>query len=64
MCESAATSVPATLCKRCGVLRHTSDHDSHIDVAAVTALPLGGPFCVSLGFPWQLAPTLISEKHV
>ena len=37
MCERAATSVSATLCKRCGVLCHNSDHDSYIGIAAATA---------------------------
>ena len=41
MCERAATSVPATLCKRCCVLRHTSDQDSHIGLSAATARPRG-----------------------
>ena len=40
MSQRAAMSVPATLCKRCGVLRHTSDNDSHVGVAAATSLPL------------------------
>ena len=37
MCERAAMSVLATLCKRCGVLRHTSDHDSHNDILSKQA---------------------------
>ena len=41
MCDRAAMSVPTTSCKRCGVLRHTSDHDSHIGIATATAVPLG-----------------------
>ena len=66
MCERAARSVPAALCKRCGMLRHTSDHDSPIDVAAATALPLGVLSVYLREFPgdWRLAPILISEKHV
>ena len=66
MYERATTSVPATLCKRCGVLRHTSDHDSHIGLAAATALPLGVLSVFLREFPgnWRLAPILIYEKHV
>ena len=64
-------SVPATLCKRCGVLCKrcgvlcpTSDHDSHIGVAAAaTALPIPwhGAYALVLT---RLAPILVSEKHV
>ena len=52
-------SVPATLCKRYGVLCHTSDHNSHIGVAGAAALPIRGPFCVSSGILWHGACALV-----
>ena len=80
MCERATTSVPATLCKRRGVLRKRRGVLRkrrgvlrkrrgvlrHTSVAATTALPIGVLSLYLRKFPgnWRLAPILISGKHV